>query len=75
MKFSYDAEADVLYCTLGEPGEAISVETEPGVFYRLDPATDQPVGITIVDFIDRFTSNPGSIVNIPLQPLPETIQR
>jgi hypothetical protein len=74
MKFSYDPHADVLYCWAGEPKEAISVEAEPGVFFRLDPITDQPVGVTIVDFVERFTSHPGSIVSVPLQAVPETVQ-
>ncbi len=75
MKFSYDPQADVLYCWTGEPQEAISVETEPGVFFRLDPASDKPVGVTIVDFVERSKSHPGSIVSVPHQPAPEFVQR
>jgi uncharacterized protein YuzE len=75
MKFSYDSEADVLYCWESDPQEAISVETEAGVFLRLDPMTDRPVGITIVDFVERFTSKPGSVVSVPHRQIPEAVQR
>ena len=49
LKFSYDAEADVLYCSFGRPREAVSVSAGEGVYMRVDPWNPrQVVGFTLV---------------------------
>jgi uncharacterized protein YuzE len=53
MKLSFDAKADVLYCSFGEPKEAIAVELENGIVVRLDPDTEEVVGVTVIDFLKR----------------------
>jgi uncharacterized protein YuzE len=68
LKLSYDANNDVLYCSFGEPHEAYSVETEDGVFIRLNPETDFVVGITITDFFKKFTEHPGKMLSFPMRP-------
>jgi len=66
MKLKYDRSADVLYCSFGEPRPAISVEEDNGVVLRLDPDTDELIGITIVDFFKRFAEHPNDSVDVPL---------
>ncbi len=61
MKLSFDTKADVLYCSFGEPREAIGVELENGVIVRLNPETDEVVGYTVVDFLKRFLDDHTAI--------------
>jgi hypothetical protein len=69
LNIDYDPKSDVMYCSFGTtPVDAISMETSEGVFVRLHPETNKPVGITIVDFSRRFTLNPGQIVSVALAP-------
>ncbi|GAC1516492.1 MAG: hypothetical protein NVS1B11_37330 [Terriglobales bacterium] len=63
---NYDREADVLYCSFGEPQEAISIETEKGIIVRQNPATNEIVGYTVVNFFKRFADSPNKSVSIPL---------
>ncbi len=49
LRFSYDAEADVLYCSFGKPREAVSISAGEGVYMRVDPWNPREVvGFTIV---------------------------
>ncbi len=75
IDINYDPTSDVMYCSFGgPPSEAYSVETSEGVFIRLHPETNQPVGITIIDFSRRFTLHPGQKVSISLNsPLNELV--
>jgi len=68
FKLKYDATADVLYCSLGEPREAISEENEEGVIIRKDPETHQMVGMTVIDFAKRFAERPDSSLSFPFNP-------
>jgi len=65
LKFSYDAEADVLYCSFGKPKEAVSVSVGEGVYMRVD-AWDrrEVVGFTIVG-LRRLTRRKRDFV-VPL---------
>lgn len=63
----YDRDADVLYCSFGEPREAISVETQSGIIVRKDPENEEVIGITIVNFFKRFAENPNVPVDVPLE--------
>lgn len=67
LNISYDAENDILYCFLGEPREAYSVEVQDGIFARLDPETDQSIGMTVIDFSKRFANHPGDMLTFPPQ--------
>ena len=53
VAISYDAESDVLYITLGSAQPAIAVETQDGNLMRIDPETDELVGITVLDFKEK----------------------
>lgn len=45
----YDSENDVLYLYFEKVQEAISREVGDGIFLRLDPTTDQVVGVTVLN--------------------------
>lgn len=66
FQLTYDAKNDVLYCSLGEPREAYSLEMEDGVFARLDADTDATVGVTVIDFYKKFAAHPGKMLSFPL---------
>ncbi len=44
---SYDAEADIAYLSIGDPRPAVSWESPEGHLVRLDPRTDELVGLTL----------------------------
>jgi uncharacterized protein YuzE len=52
--FSYDAENDVAYLSIGEPREAVTWESPEGHLLRLDPDTDQLVGVTFLHLKERM---------------------
>ncbi len=66
LKMKYDREADVLYCSFGDPQPALSVEQANGVIVRVKPDTNEVVGITIVDFFKRFMEHPDDAVSVQL---------
>lgn len=53
LNIDYDEDADVLYISLGQPKPAISIEVNDGDLMRVDPFTDELVGITVLDFKER----------------------
>jgi uncharacterized protein YuzE len=46
--WEYDAAADVLYLSQGEPRDAIGVDAGDGLIFRCDEVTGKLVGVTIV---------------------------
>ena len=50
----YDYETDILHVALGAACPAISIEQEADVFLRVDPDTDELVGLTILNFSKSF---------------------
>ena len=55
INFFYDKKGDVLYISLGSPQKAISKELDNDVLLRLDPVSDKVVGLTILNFAERFS--------------------
>lgn len=55
---NYDGEADVLYISFGAPRPAICIEPEEGLVLRLDPETDQLIGVTIIGARVLLTDRP-----------------
>jgi uncharacterized protein YuzE len=68
FKMKYDATADVLYCSFGDPRLAISEELDNGVIVRKDPETDQMVGMTVIDFARRFAEKPDTQLSFFFNP-------
>jgi len=54
LRMAYDKEGDILDLSLGEPKEAISKEIEDDLFIRVDPETNEIVGISILNFEKWF---------------------
>jgi len=50
----YDAEADVLYISVGDPRPALGVDVGDGLIVRLDEAKRVVVGLTIIGFRQRL---------------------
>ncbi len=70
----YDRAADVLYISFGETRPAIAVDVGEGDLVRIDPFTDEIVGITLLDFKDRYPLEPGmSIFDIALKIIPQLL--
>ena len=64
LRVNYDSSSDVAYFSFGEPKEGLSVETGEGIIVRMDPATDHPIGVTVLDFSKRFLENPGRFISL-----------
>lgn len=68
IQMKYDRDADVLYCSFGDPREAISVETASGIIVRKNPDNEaEVVGVTIVNFFKRFAERPDEAVDVQLE--------
>ena len=55
---NYDREADVLYISFGPARPAVCIEPEEGLVLRLDPETDQLIGVTIIGARVLLTDRP-----------------
>ena len=66
---SYDAESDVAYLSIGAPREAIVWESPEGHLLRLDPNTDELVGITFLHLSERIHSG-GLRITFPEYVIP-----
>lgn len=66
LTFLYDHKSDVLYVSCGHPVYTDSVALNESVILHLEPASDQIVGFSIIDFIRRFT-NTETPACIPLR--------
>ncbi len=53
----YDDSADVLYISFGYPRPGIATEVNDGTLIRVDPFTDEIVGMTFLDFKERYMPN------------------
>ena len=57
MIWDYDADADVLYITLGEPKNAEGIDIGEGTIIRMEPGSQEIVGITIINPVHRTLSS------------------
>lgn len=48
LSWEYDAEADVLYISIGEPRSAEGVDIGEGVIVRIDPENKEVIGLTVL---------------------------
>lgn len=53
---NYDHSSDVLYLSIGEPRPAVTHEDEgdDNLLIRKDPQTGETVGVTILEYYNRF---------------------
>ncbi len=61
LEWNYDAEADVLYISLGSPRAADGVDVGEGVVVRYDPEQHEVVGLTVVGVRARLLKGLGSV--------------
>ncbi|MGQ4915969.1 MAG: DUF2283 domain-containing protein [Candidatus Asgardarchaeia archaeon] len=54
LEWDYDPEADVLYLSIGKPRVAESIDIGDGIIVRIDPKSNEIVGITIIGFNKRI---------------------
>lgn len=54
VEWFYDAEADVLYLSFGEPRPAVGQDIGEGVIVRYDESTGQVVGLTLIGLRARL---------------------
>ena len=53
-QISYDKIGDVLYISFGKPRPAICDEVDQGDLIRIDPLTDEIVGITVLNYKKKY---------------------
>ena len=57
IKWDYDAEADILYISFGNPGNAEGVDIGEGTIIRIRPDTKEIIGVTIINPLNRTLSS------------------
>ncbi len=65
INFDYDKTVDVMYISINEPKSAKIIEQENGTLLRIDPITNEKLGMTIIDFTKKL--NDGFIENFSLE--------
>ena len=65
LRMAYDKQCDILDLSLGEPREAISKEIEDDLFIRVDPETNEIVGISILNF-EKWFKNVKDFRTLPV---------
>lgn len=65
FNLKYDPQTDILNVAFGKARKAVSVEQQPEVFVRLDPQTQEIVGLTVLGFKQNFLSQKQDITLIP----------
>ena len=58
----YDRENDVLYLYFEKVRGAVSREIGDGIFLRLDPSTDQVVGVTVLNLRKQIIPTDNTLV-------------
>lgn len=57
IKWDYDAEADVLYISFGNPDNAEGVDIGEGTIIRIQPDSKEIIGVTILNPLQRTLSS------------------
>jgi uncharacterized protein DUF2283 len=66
LKSEYDEVEDILYLWVGDQERpAITYETDDGHLVRLDPETDEFVGVTILDYRERWERQNEIALQVP----------
>lgn len=53
IKWDYDAEADVLYISFGNPQNAEGIDIGEGTIIRIQPDSNEIIGVTILNPLHR----------------------
>ncbi len=53
VQWDYDAEADVLYISIGKPQKAEGIDLGNGVIVRVNPVTNEIIGFTILNPVQK----------------------
>jgi uncharacterized protein YuzE len=61
LRYHYDREADVMYFYFDRPRKAKTLELDGDFLLRLDPATEEVVGITVISFGRHFPFLRGQV--------------
>lgn len=65
FSLKYDPETDILNVAFGKAQKSVSVEQEPEVFVRINPKTQEIVGLTVLGFKQNFLSQKQNITVTP----------
>ena len=57
IKWDYDAEADILYISFGNPKNAEGVDIGEGTIIRIQPDSKEIFGVTIINPLHRTLSS------------------
>ena len=63
VNLSYDADADVLYLSLGKPQAALGVDIGDGVVVRYGADTNEMVGLTVIGLKRKVATELAEIAN------------
>lgn len=61
LRYHYDREADVMYFYFNRPRKAKTIELNGDFLLRLDPTTEEVVGITVISFSRHFPFLRGQV--------------
>lgn len=61
LRYHYDREADVMYFYFDRPRKAKTIELANDFLLRLDPTTEEVVGITVISFSRHFSFLRGRV--------------
>jgi len=64
LEWGYDAEADVLYLSLGSPRAAEGVDVGEGVVLRYNPEQREVTGLTVVGLRARLLKGLASVPQV-----------
>ena len=53
VQWDYDADADVLYISIGKPEKAEGIDLGNGVIVRVNPDTNEIIGFTILNPVQK----------------------
>ena len=53
LQWDYDADADVLYISIGKPVKAEGIDIGKGTIVKVDPISNEIVGFTIINPLER----------------------
>ena len=61
LRYHYDREADVMYFYFDRPRKAKTIELDADFLLRLDPVTQETVGVTVISFSRHFPFLQGQV--------------